>query len=272
MPQPYSRIFGLDFTSAPSRRKPIVCAEALRTDDQLIVQRFLPLTSWAAFELWLGTPGEWLAGVDFPLSQPRRWLEAMGWGETWPEMIATVAGVTKAEFIACVDAYRAQQPVGAKEHRRATDVRVKAISPMKVYGVPVGRMFFEGAPRLAQTSLSIWPCRPTTDPRTVIEIYPALVARAALNQPYKRAGDDTERGRRQMILDWLGSAACRDRYGHRVIIPPAMQDRALDDAQGDYLDALLAALQTAWASTQPRLGVPTECDALEGWIVDPSAE
>ncbi|NJK72424.1 MAG: hypothetical protein HC926_03635 [Synechococcaceae cyanobacterium SM2_3_60] len=114
MPQHYSRIFGLDFTSAPSRRKPIVCAEAIRTDGQLNVLRFLPLTSWAAFELWLGTPGEWLAGVDFPLSQPRCWLAAMGWGETWPEMIAMLAGLTKAEFVACLDDYRAQQPVGAR--------------------------------------------------------------------------------------------------------------------------------------------------------------
>ncbi|NJK72423.1 MAG: hypothetical protein HC926_03630 [Synechococcaceae cyanobacterium SM2_3_60] len=126
---------------------------------------------------------------------------------------------------------------------------------------------------MAETPLSIWPCRPTSDPRTVIEIYPALVARAALNQPYKRAGDDTEAGAAAgWFSDWLVSAACRDRYGHRVVIPLAMQSQALADPQGDYLDALLAALQTAWASMQPRLGVPEDCDALEGWIIDPSAE
>ena len=37
----------------------------------------------------------------------------------------------------------------------------------------------------------------------------------------------------------------------------------------DQLDALLCAIQTAWAATQPSHGRPPYADRLEDWIVDP---
>ena len=36
---------------------------------------------------------------------------------------------------------------------------------------------------------------------------------------------------------------------------------------GDRLDAVLCLVQAAWASTQPRFGLPADVDPLEGWIV-----
>ena len=41
---------------------------------------------------------------------------------------------------------------------------------------------------------------------------------------------------------------------------------------GDQLDALLCAVQAAWAYSQAddNFGIPVYCDSLEGWIVDPS--
>jgi predicted thioesterase len=41
------------------------------------------------------------------------------------------------------------------------------------------------------------------------------------------------------------------------------------DPTGDTLDAVLAAVQAAWASTQPDYGIPSGVDPREGWIVDP---
>jgi hypothetical protein len=46
-------------------------------------------------------------------------------------------------------------------------------------------------------------------------------------------------------------------------------DACISDASGDTLDAVLCAVQAAWASSQPEYGIPPGCDPLEGWIVDP---
>ena len=44
------RIYGLDFTSAPSYRKPITCAVCTMTADRLRVEGLIALTSM--IELW----------------------------------------------------------------------------------------------------------------------------------------------------------------------------------------------------------------------------
>jgi hypothetical protein len=46
-----------------------------------------------------------------------------------------------------------------------------------------------------------------------------------------------------------------------------------DDPQADTLDALLCAVQAAWAWTHRErgFGMPEDCDRLEGWIADPAS-
>ena len=43
----------------------------------------------------------------------------------------------------------------------------------------------------------------------------------------------------------------------------------IDDPTADLLDAVLCAVQAAWASAQPDYGIPPHCERAEGWIVDP---
>ena len=45
-----------------------------------------------------------------------------------------------------------------------------------------------------------------------------------------------------------------------------------EDPTGDQLDALICAIQAAWAWTMKaqRYGAPEGADALEGWIADPA--
>jgi len=78
--------------------------------------------------------------------------------------------------------------MGDKLHLRSVDKRANSRSPMMLYGVPVGRMFFRGAPRLVKSGARIIPCRPSPDTRIVVEAYPALVAEAMLGarKGYKR--------------------------------------------------------------------------------------
>ena len=69
------RIYGLDFTSAPSYRKPITCAVGIITADWLRVEGLIALISFVEFEQFLSQPGPWLAGLDFPFGQPRKLIQ-----------------------------------------------------------------------------------------------------------------------------------------------------------------------------------------------------
>jgi len=48
--------------------------------------------------------------------------------------------------------------------------------------------------------------------------------------------------------------------------------KCIADKGGDWLDAILCAVQAGWAYSQRfnNFGVPCDCDINEGWIIDPS--
>ena len=84
--------------------------------------------------------------------------------------------MSRQGFRDALDAYRAPRPAGEKEHRRATDIAAGSISPQKLYGTPVGLMFFEGVPRIKAAGVTI-PGLQLGDPeRIVIEAYPGVLA------------------------------------------------------------------------------------------------
>jgi hypothetical protein len=51
----------------------------------------------------------------------------------------------------------------------------------------------------------------------------------------------------------------------------SLRRMCVDDAEGDSIDAVLAAVQAAWSWVRRNdgYGVPQDCDLVEGWIVDP---
>jgi hypothetical protein len=270
------RIYGLDFTSAPRQAKPITCAECWLEGEVLAVERVVPLVSFAAFEAFLRSPGPWVAGFDFPFGQPRRLVEALGWPQPWEAYVRRLSGEGKPAFEAALTAYCAGRPLGDKHHLRATDVPARPCSPMMLHRVPVAKMFFEGASRLLASGVSILPCRPTRDPRIALEAYPALVARRWLGlRSYKsdeRARQTPERAAaRRDLLRALRSEKLPAAYGLSLALEDGLTDSLVEDATGDRLDALLCAVQAAWAYTQRARdhGIPPGCDPLEGCIVDP---
>src|SRR5579872_5842112 len=115
------RIFGLDFTSTPSRRKPITCVACTLKGTVLQVQDYLAIPTFAAFEAFLQTPGPWLAACDFPFGQPRKLITNLHWPETWADYIQLVAAMDKTTFEATLTSYRQSRPMGDKQHLRATD-------------------------------------------------------------------------------------------------------------------------------------------------------
>jgi Protein of unknown function (DUF429) len=269
------RIYGIDFTSRPSVAKPIVCAECELIGQGLTLLQIHSLTTLGAFERFLETPSPWLCGVDAPFAQPRKLIEDLGLKLEWPSYVSAFIDMGKEGFVNCLNTYRERQPVGQKEHLREVDKLAKAISPMKLYGVPVGKMFFELAPRLLKTSLNIPALRPTSDKRTVLEIYPSLVARALIGkQSYKSDAKEQQTPEREkvrtILVKLLESPKLQNSYNIKVKLNTKQKQLLITDAKGDALDAFLAAIQTAWAYQQENFGFPNNVDGLEGWISDPS--
>lgn len=267
------KIYGLDFTSAPSRRKPITCAGGVVFDDRLRLEELKTFTHFTEFESFLHQPGPWVAGFDFPFGQPRKLIQNLGWPLSWAGYVREVARLGKAGFEQTLAAYRQGHPPGEKQPRRATDIAANARSPMMWYGVPVGKMFFEGAPRLLEAGVSVLPCRPTDDSRICIEVYPRLVAKKYLPHSYK---NDTRAKQtiaqqtvRQDLVNALRSERLQADYGFSVELDDTLITTLVQDPSGDSLDAVLCAIQTAWAYRHNYFAAPTACDALEGWIFDP---
>lgn len=272
-----ARVYGIDFTSAPSRRKPIACAACLLEGQVLYVDGFFGLERLEMFENLLESAGPWTAGLDFPFGQPRRLVEDLGWPASWAGYVGHAGEMRMAEFTALLRAYCARREPGQKYLLRQVDRAAGARSPMMLYGVPVGRMFLRGAPRLLRARASVLPCRPLPATRVALECYPALAARRWCGgRPYKAAAqsryDAARRAARAAILAGLASPAAQAAYGLRCVLPASMADDLLAEPGGDQLDALLCALQAAWGERRrdAGYGIPASADPLEGWIVDPA--
>ncbi len=270
------RIFGLDFTSAPGRRKPLVALRCELSGDVLRVGDAETLTSFGQLEAWLETPGPWVCGMDFPFGQPKSLVSALGWPEEWSGYVREVARLGKEGFEGAIRADMASRPYGSKWRYRLADRRSGSSSAMMLFRVPVGKMFFQGAPRLLRSGVDVQPCRPNGDPRVAVEAYPAVVARRFLGrESYKRDGvpDAPDRkAAREKLVSGLGSEALRHAYGFTVAMDGGWRDRFVEEPGADALDSLLCAVQAAWAYTKrdEGWGVPPECDREEGWILDPA--
>lgn len=271
------RIYGLDFTSAPTKRKPLVLAVCAFDDGCLRVEGIEALPDFAAFEALLQRDGAWVAGLDFAFGQPRKLIDNLDFPRDWEGYVDLVAAMGKREWVQTVTRYMHPRPVGDKLHFRAVDKLAGAQSPMKMHFIPVGRMFYEGARRLAASPVSVLPNRPTDNDRIAVEVYPALVTRTIVgrNSGYKNDTPakqtlDAQR-KRQQIVDGLPDV-CEQVYGFALDLPAPLIAPLVDDPTGDRLDAVLGAVQASWAYTQREgnYGIPVDIDPLEGWIVDPS--
>jgi Protein of unknown function (DUF429) len=203
-------------------------------------------------------------------------VAALGWPESWEGYVGEVGGLTKGEFEAAIRADMATRPYGSKWRYRLADRRSGSSSAMMLFRVPVGKMFYQGAPRLLASGVRVEPCRRNGDDRVAVEAYPAVVARRFLGRTaYKRdAVPDTpiRRSAREALVTGLESATLQDAYGFTVEMGDRWRDEFARDPSAEALDSLLCAVQAAWAYLQrnENYGVPEECDSDEGWILDPA--
>lgn len=269
-----TRIRGIDFTSAPSPSKPITVAEGELDGDTLRIRELRRLVCFLDFETALEEPGPWVAGIDFPFGQPRRLIETLDWPrESWTDYIDHVRKMGKEGFECAIKEYTAGRSKGDKEHKRDTDPP-DAASPMKLNRPAVAKMFFEGAPRIARSGASIVPCAPNEDDRIVVEGYAALPVQALCGEKvrYKGQTPDHMRARRR-IVSLLADVPCYERYGLTVQLEPEDRGECINDPAGDVLDAVLCAVQAAWALKQPSLAwMDADAVRLEGCIADPESQ
>lgn len=270
------RIYGLDFTSAPSRRKPLILVGCTFEEYVLRPESSEVLTGFEELEAFLVDGGPWVCGIDFPFGQPRGLVGALGWPSSWEGYVGKVSRLSKDEFEDAIKADMAARPPGSKFRYRLADRRSRSTSAMRLFRVPVGKMFYRGAPLLLGSGVSVEPCRPSEAGRVAVEAYPAVVARRFLG---KRSYKSDERKKqtaahteaREELVEGLGSWVLREAYGFTVEVNEVWRERLVADPMADELDSLLCAVQAAWAYTKrdEGWGVPEECDRDEGWILDP---
>jgi hypothetical protein len=269
-------VYGLDFTSAPRKSKPITCACCQLLDGQLLVKDFWGFSDFERFEAFLASDGSWIAALDFPFGLPLRLLRRLSWPLEWQWYMRHIREMGKSGFEETLNQYRKGQPVGDKLHLRQADLLAGARSPMMLHHVPVGKMLFEGGTRLWSSHVSVLPCRPLQGASIVMEGYPALVTRGYIGkQPYKsdeRAKQTPDQqSARQHIVEALLSDELAATYGVSLVLDEKHKDRVIQEPMGDMLDALLCAIQAAWAYTtrDHDYGIPPGHE-IEGWIVDPA--
>ena len=266
----FPALAGIDFTSAPSRRKPIVVALGRREGDAVVLERFESHTAFETFAGWLRTPGPWLGVFDLPFGLPRELVLALGWPTEWRALMRHYAALSRTEIRAIFAAFCAARPVGGKFAHRATDGPAGSSPSMKWVNPPVAYMLHAGVPLLIDAGVRV-PGLHGGDPlRTALEGYPGLLARELVGaRSYKSdtAAKQTlqrEAVRRELVTALEGG---HSRLGLRLWLSRMQRDALIGDVMGDQLDAVLCLLQAAWAAGQPAHGLPADIDPIEGWIV-----
>ncbi len=264
------QLWGVDFSSAPTRRKPIVVARGTRQGAVLRLQGLLALPTLADFEALLATPGPWLGGFDLPFGLPRAFVAELGLGDSTAAVMAALRRrcARRMDFRALVDAWAATRPAGSRLPHRATDTAPPgpaSTSPLQTRYVPVGFMYFEGLARLLDAGVHLPRLHDGDAARTALEVYPARLAHELVgHRPYKNGDDAARLITRKDMVDALEQG--RTRLGLRLKLTPALAGELAADAAGDRLDAVLALVHAAWAGQQPGYGLPAAVDAVEGWI------
>jgi hypothetical protein len=266
------KIYGVDFTCAPRKAKPITVASGCLKKNVLEINAVENLESFAAFEAFLARPGPWLGGFDFPFSLPRELVRDLGWPAEWTGLVAHCASLTRLELRAALDAYRNSRQPGNKYAHRATDYPAGSSSPMKLVNPPVALMFHEGARRIRAAGVCIPGLTEGDRLRVALEAYPGLLARkqlgirASYKSDTRREHTPARKAVRKKILQALQAG---EPLGIPVTVNKGLERQLLNDGSGDTLDALICAAQAAWGwlRRKSNFGLPSRLDPGEGWIV-----
>lgn len=263
------QVCGIDLTSAPTRRKPIMLATASLQGRVLTLQQLQGFVCWDDYEAWLADSQSWIAGFDHPFGLPRELILQLGWPLDWPSLITHYASLSRAEIRDIFRAFCQARPVGHKFAHRACDIPAGASPSMKWVNPPVAYMLKEGAPRLLAAGVHL-PGLHDGDPhRIALEAYPGYSARLITRTSYKSDDRAKQTNARRSAREHIVQALMQGRP-HDITLrcSAVLKQQLLDDASGDSLDATLCAIQAAvcWHLREHHFGLPIQLDPLEGWI------
>lgn len=268
-------LVGCDFSSSPSKRKPILFATGSSNNGRVQLSNLERVETLEAFSAWLTQDKAWIGAFDLPFGLPRELVETLGWPADWKACMAHFASLSRAEIRLIFKAFCDTRPVGGKFAHRATDIPAGSSPSMKWVNPPVAYMLHAGVPRLAAAGVHIPVLCDGDESRVALEGYPGLLAREILGQRSYKSDDKPKQtpdrliARKDLVTQLeLGQT----RLKLRLKLTHAQRDALIDDATGDSLDAVLCMLQAAWALQQHEKGIknyglPAKTDALEGWIV-----
>ncbi len=269
------RLIGVDFTSSPSRHKPVVLARGRLHGSVVLLEKLLCFDTLPEFGGWLAEAADWVGGFDLPFGLPRELLHTLGWPLEWSACMQHYAELSRPEIRELFAAFCAARPVGGKFAHRATDGPAGSSPSMKWVNPPVAYMLHAGVPLLLAAGVHL-PGLHAGDPRRVaLEAYPGLLARELIGRRSYKSDDRAKQTPDRLIArkDLLTALEHgQSRLGLRLKLSHAQRDALVDDARGDQLDAVLCLLQAAWgaqrhAEGDALYGLPPAMDRLEGWII-----
>lgn len=268
-------LLGCDFSSSPSRKKPIVIAWGAASKGRVLLSRLERLDSLAAFETCLLQPAAWIGAFDLPFGLPRELVEKLGWPTVWRDYISRYTQMTRAEIRDSFAAFCNARPVGGKFAHRSTDGPAGSSPSMKWVNPPVAYMLHAGVPALLRAGVHLPGLHAGDASRVAVEGYPGLLAREVLGSKSYKSDDKAKQTTDRLIArkDLITALEHgQTRLGLRLKLTHAQRDALIDDASGDALDAALCLMQAAWAQCRhdegaPLYGLPVAMDQLEGWII-----
>ena len=265
-----SACIGVDFSSAPSKRKPIWLAAGQRRGDVLQLHELRALLGFDALAAALRAPGPWVGAFDLPFGLPRDLVETLGWPREWPALMRHYRALSRAQIRDTFKAFCAARPAGSKFAHRACDRPARSSPSMKWVNPPVAFMLHAGVPLLIDAGVHLPRLHAGDTSRVALEGYPGLLARELIGaRSYKSdtpARHTPQRAAaRRDIVDALRRGATR--LGLRLQLDAAQCAELVADGRGDRLDAELCLMQAGWACARPGFGLPAQVDPLEGWIV-----
>jgi len=265
-------LVGCDFSSSPTRRKPIVMATGSVAKGRVLLSTLERVETLDGFEQWLKQSTSWVGAFDFPFGLPRELVEKFGWPQDWRDLIQHYAALSRSQIRSLFAGFCDARPIGAKFAHRATDRPAGSSPSMKWVNPPVAYMLHAGVPRLLAAGVHFPGLYNGDSQRIALEGYPGLLARELLGNRSYKSDDKSKQTPERLIArkDLItGLEHGQTRLGLRLKVSHAQRDALIDDASGDSLDAVLCLLQAGWAATQgaPLYGLPQQLDPLEGWIV-----
>jgi hypothetical protein len=179
-------LIGCDFSSSPSKRKPIVLALGQARQGRVQLQVLQTFDTLAAFGDWLAQPADWVGGFDLPFGLPRELVETLGWPTDWTACMDHYCALERAQIREQFAAFCNARPVGGKFAHRAADHPAGSSPSMKWVNPPVAYMLHAGVPLLRQAGVHMPGLHAGDARRVALEAYPGLLARQVLgNQSYK---------------------------------------------------------------------------------------